>query len=344
MVANLEGRPIHLVGSVPLASAKDVFTAVGKILNGLVPRMPDGETGVRKDWILFQGEKLRTGTNVIVVGQRDLPGGTKRPILNLAEGAKESDVEFGPLGYAEAAKQSYSDFLDLREKGIVGRETRFQVCLPTPLAPIQGFFEKPAVRTAWTAYELRMLAEISEITRAIPHGDLSIQFDVCYEFIFNLEPEKSFHQFSSDELLDAVARVSEAVPEPAELGFHLCYGDLGHKHVVEPADTALLTDVANQLTARIKRPINWVHFPIPRGRDDDAYFAPLRGLELAPQTELYAGLVHFTDGLPGAERRLAAVRKFLPKFGIATECGFGRRPPETIEKLLELHRDVAMLS
>jgi hypothetical protein len=27
-------------------------------------------------------------------------------------------------------------------------------------------------------------------------------------------------------------------------------------------------------------------------------------------------------------------------FGIATECGFGRRPPETVPELLALHRAV----
>jgi hypothetical protein len=28
-------------------------------------------------------------------------------------------------------------------------------------------------------------------------------------------------------------------------------------------------------------------------------------------------------------------------FGIATECGFGRRPPDTVSDLIELHREVA---
>jgi hypothetical protein len=29
-------------------------------------------------------------------------------------------------------------------------------------------------------------------------------------------------------------------------------------------------------------------------------------------------------------------------FGIATECGFGRRPPETVPGLIDLHREVAL--
>ena len=37
----------------------------------------------------------------------------------------------------------------------------------------------------------------------------------------------------------------------------------------------------------------------------------------------YLGLVHRTDGLDGARRRLAAAKKVVTDFGIATECGFG---------------------
>jgi hypothetical protein len=137
--------------------------------------------------------------------------------------------------------------------------------------------------------------------------------------------------------------VAEAVAADAELGIHICYGDLGHKHTLEPRDTGLSVTIANWLSGAIRRPINWIHVPVPRDRDDDAYFAPLRGLQLNPQTELYLGLVHYTDGVGGAKRRLAAARKVVSSFGVATECGFGRRDPQTVEGLLALHREVAAL-
>ncbi|MGH8702107.1 MAG: hypothetical protein ACREVR_13175 [Burkholderiales bacterium] len=34
------------------------------------------------------------------------------------------------------------------------------------------------------------------------------------------------------------------------------------------------------------RRVDWVHMPVPRGRSDEAYFAPLDGLKLQPETEL----------------------------------------------------------
>jgi hypothetical protein len=82
--------------------------------------------------------------------------------------------------------------------------------------------------------------------------------------------------------------------------------------------------------------------PIPRDRDDADYLEPLRGLALDP-AELYLGLVHLTDGIAGAARRLATARRSVSRFGVATECGFGRRLTETIPALLELHRAVAEL-
>ena len=109
-----------------------------------------------------------------------------------------------------------------------------------------------------------------------------------------------------------------------ELGYHLCYGDAGHKHFVEPEDASKLVEVTHAISAGVGRLINWIHMPVPRNRTDDAYFAPLRQLLLHPETELYLGLVHFIDGVEGTRRRIAAAQKVVADFGVATECGMGR--------------------
>lgn len=41
---------VHLVGSVPLATAEHVFRAVATALGQHVRRVPDGETGERTAW------------------------------------------------------------------------------------------------------------------------------------------------------------------------------------------------------------------------------------------------------------------------------------------------------
>ncbi|MBV9359667.1 MAG: hypothetical protein JO023_29505, partial [Chloroflexi bacterium] len=103
----------------------------------------------------------------------------------------------------------------------------------------------------------------------------------------------------------------------------------------------LLVELANALSAAVDRPIHWLHIPVPRDRTDDAYFMPLRDLRLSPTTKLYLGLVHYTDGVDGARRRIQAARRARSDFGVATECGMGRRPPATIPALLELHAQVS---
>ena len=46
-------RNVHLVGSVPLANAADVFETVSEALGPRITRLPDGETGARSDWITW---------------------------------------------------------------------------------------------------------------------------------------------------------------------------------------------------------------------------------------------------------------------------------------------------
>src|SRR6201986_2634798 len=46
-------RNVHLVGSVPLPDAREVFTAVSRELGPHLKRIPDGETGERLDWITW---------------------------------------------------------------------------------------------------------------------------------------------------------------------------------------------------------------------------------------------------------------------------------------------------
>jgi len=136
-------------------------------------------------------------------------------------------------------------------------------------------------------------------------------------------------------------RLAERVPADVDLLFHFCYGDAGHRHVVEPTDMGDMVDYANRLAVRLKRPITQIHMPVPRNRTDEAYFRPLSRLKLDPATRLCLGLVHYTDGVEGTRRRIAAAENFVQDFGIGTECGFGRRDPKTIAELLRIHAETA---
>jgi methionine synthase II (cobalamin-independent) len=131
------------------------------------------------------------------------------------------------------------------------------------------------------------------------------------------------------------------VPADVDLLLHFCYGDSNHKHVVDPTDMGDMVEFANRVTAGTHRDIQLIHLPVPRDRTDDAYFAPLGKLALRPATEICLGLVHHTDGLIGTRARLASARRHIQNFMIGTECGFGRRRPDTIPELLRIHAEAA---
>jgi len=77
-----------------------------------------------------------------------------------------------------------------------------------------------------------------------------------------------------------------------ELLVHLCYGDFGHKHSIEPSSLALCVEMSNRIFEGTKRPVQLLYMPVPRDRSDDAYFEPLKHLNLLAETTLSLGLVH----------------------------------------------------
>ena len=95
--------------------------------------------------------------------------------------------------------------------------------------------------------------------------------------------------------------------------------------------------LGNAISDGLRRPLSWLHMPVPVERSDDAYFAPLADLRLKPNCRLYLGLIHDADGLAGTLARISVAQRYVAEFGIATECGFGRRDPSSIQTLLDLH-------
>lgn len=333
-------RGALLVGSVPLASAEEVFRAAGSVLGRHLRRLPDGETGERINWIGWQFGVLGAHPQLRAVPPEP---GHYAPLrqISLRAGVAPEDLAFANLGYAEAAIASYRVFERLRGEGVVPPGVRFQVSLPTPLAPVTTFVVPGDRAVVEPPYEAALLRELDRIVAAVPPEDLALQWDVAVEFGI-LEGVWDAHFDPPFEgIVDRLVRLAGRVPSEVELGFHLCYGDYGHQHFKEPEDAATLVRIANAVSARVERLIAWFHLPVPRDRSDEAYFAPLRGLELHPETELYLGLVHASDGVEGARRRIAAARGAVTEFGVATECGLGRRPAETIPGLVALHAEIA---
>lgn len=331
--------PVLLVGSVPLADPRAVFEASARALRPLLQRYPDGETGVRKTWIGWQHAAFAALPELapLPAKERDYQ---LRPPFTLKPDAALATIRFPELGFAREARASYAIFADLKRAGTIPREARFQVALPTPWAPVYSFMSYRWQGAMLPLYEAAMLKELAAIVAAIPAAELAIQWDVATEMSWWERVYPAPFASIEDGIIAALVHLGEVVPAPVELAYHLCYGSMNNRHWKEPADLANLVEVANRLAGAVRRPIAWVHMPVPIDRDDDAYFAPLDDLRLAPETTLFLGLVHLDDGVPGALRRMAAARRHRARFGIATECGLGRRDPATIPDWLALHAEI----
>jgi hypothetical protein len=334
-------RGVHLVGSIPLGDAENVFRTSADTLGTRLRRVTDGETGGRLDWIVWQLQRLMQHPQFQVVppGPRNY---APNPRIAVKDDVALEDVEFGALGYADEARQSWKLFSRLQAESVLPDSWRFQVSLPTPLAPISAFVIPGEETKLEPLYAEAMRREVEEIASFVPHGSLAIQWDTAVEFgLLEAVFPTFFEGDVEDRIVSRLGQYASWVPGDVELGYHFCYGDADHEHFKQPADAELLVRIADRVSEAVDRPIRWIHLPVPRARDDDAYYAPLRDLRLQDETELYLGLVHLTDGVEGTTRRIKTAARVAPAFGVATECGMGRRPADTIPQLLQIHAQVA---
>src|SRR5207248_2309907 len=132
------------------------------------------------------------------------------------------EITFGGLGYADVAIESYALFSQLKRDGVLPEHYRFQVSLPTPLAPVAAFVIPEDRSTVERAYERAMFAELDKITGAIPHNELAIQWDVAIEFGLW---EGTTSAGLKRHILMGLIQLGDRIPMGVELGYHLCYGD-----------------------------------------------------------------------------------------------------------------------
>ena len=243
------------------------------------------------------------------------------------------------------AIESWRLFDRLQQEGVIPAGVKFQISLPTPIAPIYNSMV-PTDRTALIpVLTTHMLGEVKAIAQALPNERIALQWDVCQEVIaWEGYYEPGPVDFRKETISELIA-IGNGVPAAIELGYHLCYGSPADEHVIQPKDAGIMVEIVNAVSAGVRRSIQFFHLPVPKPRTDDSYFAPLAGLKLHPETELYLGLVH-RDDTAGNAARLAAAQRHVRVDGVATECGMARgdpaccsqrtrRPPNWADGLLE---------
>ena len=84
--------------------------------------------------------------------------------------------------------------------------------------------------------------------------------------------------------------------------------------------------------AAANRKVDWVNIPT-LDTAEDAFYAPLANLGIG-DARVYLGAIH---NMATLKTRLAVARKYLPAFGLAAYCGFGRTPPAELPGILRDH-------
>ena len=177
-------------GSIPLADTETVFRTLSAATGLHLKRLPDGETGIRKTWIGFLRQVLADNPAIEVAS--DVPpfkhtqwdGKLLReiPRLRVKPGARLDPATI-KTGYADMAIESWRLFDGLQQEGVISAGVKFQISLPTPIAPTYNNMvpsDRPALIAVLTTH---MLGEVAAIAQALPHDRIALQWDVCQEVI-----------------------------------------------------------------------------------------------------------------------------------------------------------------
>ena len=335
---------VHFNGSVNLPDTETVLREITSRVPRGVRRLPDGETGDRRGWIGYQLPRILATPGLERVEpdatHADVYGGN-RPTARLAPGTDPAAVRWPDLGYAQAYLESYAVLQRLRADGVVPPAVRLQAQYPTPFA-VSGFFHPRDKELLLPSYEAALLADLDRLLAAVPHDELAVQWDVAVEIGFLERAPQMF-----DDVVAALGRHLDHLPRDVPVGVHLCYGDAGHRHFMEPSSLATQVRLTNALAEGTARAPSWVSFTVPQNRADEDYFAPLAELRTGHATELYFALVPYhPDAQPPGTitTQVRMVDTHLPgsagPWGVCTECGMGRAERSDVPRLLDLHREI----
>jgi hypothetical protein len=340
-------KDLLLVGSIPYDTVADVFEKFGAPLGGHLAAMPDGEVGPRRHWISRVHYQVLSGHPEIETVRRPRPeNGVER--LNPRDAGDSwqfkvkpgvEKVRFGEpgwrLGFARDAINSYFIFKTLREQGRLAPHLRFQVSIPSvnSTLPPRIFPDVSDLERIRPGYQEALTAEIAKIVEKIPNDDLAIQWDCATELQDSYGGIPGFSRETAiARNVGQISAISPTIPDRVALGFHLCFGTIGGWPRFAPEDLSGAVEIGNAFIGSAGRRVDWIHIPV-LDTTDDAFFAPLA--RLRPQgARVYLGVIHHLDGLPA---RIAKAKKYLPEFGLAAYCGFGRIPPADLPTVLAEH-------
>ena len=286
--------------------------------------MPDGETGPRSDWIVWQYPVLSSRPEFEVCPPGD-DSHRALPRLRIRDDESIDTLRFESSATRRPPSSSYRIFARRKRDGLIPTHCRFQVSLPTPLAPIAAFVAPEDQARIEPLYEAAMMNELATIFDAIPHDQLAVQWDTNFEFAMLDGVMPTWFPDPRSSIVERLVRLGRSVPADVQLGYHFCHGHERH-HQRAPATTRSRSSRSpTRCRSSLGRSLDWIHLPVQGGRVDVRFFETLGQLSLRPETQLYLGAPPpRPTASPAPKARIVAAQRFVHDFGVATDCGWGR--------------------
>ena len=250
-------REVYLVGSVPMASATEVFETVSAALGTRIKRLPDGETGERGDWISWLEPVFSEHPPFRKSGEffRVHATGTGReryalkPGVDAARRALRQSVlrryRQAVLCRLQATERCRKDSRRHEIPGRSGAGAFGDLAVPGRLACMPR-----SIRSTMTRSSARSTRSPRPF-RTMNWRSSSTSPPRCLRALnatrrrATAAPRRRCRRSSRHILVD----LGNRVPGDIDLLYHLCYGDSGHKHVVEPTDMNDMVEFANRVVA-----------------------------------------------------------------------------------------------
>ncbi len=353
----MNARKTLLVGSIPFENEEDAMSRALAQLSPYLFSLPDGEIGEKTE-LYPKGNRAAWVMTVINACTEDTANWRVVKQPTRAEDGFPADYdkvqklkpkhspaalfEHLRFGYDEYFKSSYETFKRLRADRKLP-DLKFQVGVPTGLG-ITFTMMNPidAIRYAGV-FNQRIAFEVNEIIK-MAGDDVVIQVEVPGELAMAYQ----LPAFLIDLPVLSVRSLVKKFSPTAQVGVHICLGDLNNKALVKASTLDKLVKFSNCLVEKWPQnhPPFYIHYPLAEAAApptlDRAFYAPLKQVKLPAGTRFIAGFVH--EKLSGADhQKLLKTIEGLRggTVDIACSCGMGRRTPEEADRLLEIMNEVA---
>lgn len=353
-------RQALLLGSMPFENEEVAMTRALDALGDRLFSLPDGEIGEKTPqypkgrriaWVMTVINRLAEDTEnwqVVQEAERSTEDGmpvdydkTVRLKPRHSPAKMRGKLYFG---YHDFFNASYPIFKRLREERGLS-DLKFQVGVPTGLGvtfsmmnPLDAFRYAPV-------FAERIAYEVNQIVAAAP-DDVVIQVEAPGEVAFAYQ----LPGFLVGVPVRFVTGLVKRIDPRAEIGVHLCLGDLNNIALVQADTLDKLVHFSNKLADNwpATHKLAYMHYPLAEAADpppvEAAYYAPLKGVHLPGDARFVAGFVHEKRSTAEHGQILTAIESLRGgEVDVACSCGLGRRPTEAAARLIDETAQVAAL-